>query len=47
MSRWPIVTLIGVAPSAALFRDPIGASFVGGTVLVLGGSALTADGGQQ
>jgi hypothetical protein len=47
LSRWPIVTLISVAASAALFGDPIGAWFLDRTVLVLVGVALTAYGGQR
>ncbi len=39
--------LIGGAASAAWFGDPIGTWFVSGTVLVLGGVALTAYGGQR
>jgi O-acetylserine/cysteine efflux transporter len=39
--------LIGVAASAAWFGDPIATWFVGGTVPVLGGVALTAYGGQR
>jgi O-acetylserine/cysteine efflux transporter len=39
--------LIGVAASAAWCSDPIGTWFVGGTVLMLGGVALTAYGGQR
>ena len=39
--------LIGVAASSAWFGDPLGAWFVGGMALVLGGIALTAYGGRR